>query len=599
MKKNLEERFQELGYVHRFPLAKTITVGLAPLCHYIDILVDEQQGTEPWIKFLNSFMSSTLGDTVAPTDSNHIIHQHRFVKDLEKRDHLIRDFKATEMNYIANLHNFLKAIVLPLRSRTKDKRKCILGAYECNQIFINIDDVYKVNTAFAQDVKSCSSDAIGLLFSRHLDQFKAYHHFLLGLENAKSFHTKEMRSNLDYHQYLEKRKDGNPTVYDYLLLPAQRLGHYKLFLQGLLKHTPKTHQDFTHLVNALAKIEAIASMPDDYHTNLIHIFQNILQSIQDCPASLISQQRCLIDALDVVEYDLCTLKPISPVTLFLFSDKVMVVRRPTFDSEGLDLCGLYRDVHTGSITTLLRKGDPSQQRRLGESKKLKFRGWLPLGYADLYQGVPEIPGSLMLVATRLANSPSNNIDIDQLLENYFHEDRAHLFAIPNLESHLAPSSSHSSLSSNHSILHKRSISSLGSTHQSSPKMNAFVKHFGRTRMKDVYRGSSFKYMDWQDHHLFARIHDLSMYHTVHNKSDTAIALINDKLGETPMILQHTYSLPSTLLVVAPSEIFGFNLAALSQHVVQSVSSSSGDEDLADLSVIDDLELTDLLLTNGE
>lgn len=60
--------------------------------------------------------------------------------------------------------------------------------------------------------------------------------------------------------------------------------YYLIYLE-IINHTPGNDQDFKYLFEALRKIEEIASMSDDYHTKLIHIFQNMLQSIQNCPVS--------------------------------------------------------------------------------------------------------------------------------------------------------------------------------------------------------------------------------------------------------------------------------------------------------------------------
>ncbi|KAI8067449.1 hypothetical protein BC940DRAFT_300772, partial [Gongronella butleri] len=600
MKQSLEDRFKELGFTHPVPLAKGLSGGTSPLCHYIDVLLDSSQtGNVPWTRFINGFVASRSSDTTRLND-NSIVNQHAYTKDNDKRSHLIHDFCTTEMNYIASLNTFLKVIVHPLRARTKDKARSILGAYECNQIFMNIDDIYQANKAFGNELKTCKADALGALFSQHLDHFKLYHHFLVGIDNAKSFHSKEFRNNVEYNSFLERIKEGSPTVYDYLLLPVQRLGHYKLFLQGLLDHTPKDHPDFQHLVNAQLKLAAIASMPDDYHTKLIHIFQSMLQAIQGCPASLISQQRSLIATLDVVEYDVNTLKPVAPITLFLFSDKIMAVRRPSFDADALDLCGLYRDAQGAITPATTRKSD--MPRRI--DKKLKFRGWLSLGNADVFHGLPEIPASFMLVATKLSNSPTNAMDIDQMLENYFHEERVHLFGAMPTPVDTAPylgasSSAHSGLStsSTHAAHRKSSPPGFFRNTASFAAASSFIQQFGHAKMTRRCQGSNFKYLGWQDHHFYINQHELAMYHTVHNKNDTALLLISEK-SDFNAILQSTYTLPPTLLIVAPAETFGYVLSAKSQHPVQSSFNEALHEpDLSEIPIIDDHDLAEQLLCN--
>jgi hypothetical protein len=96
--------------------------------------------------------------------------------------------------------------------------------------------------------------------------------------------------------------------------------------------------------------------------------------------SLISFQRRFLCYLDVAEIDPHTMKPIQPVTLFLFSDKIMVAKRPSYEVDGLDLCGLDQRMYEGSERKdfFIRK-----EVALG---KLKFVGWTSLGETDIYDG---------------------------------------------------------------------------------------------------------------------------------------------------------------------------------------------------------------------
>lgn len=76
----------------------------------------------------------------------------------------------------------------------------------------------------------------------------------------------------------------------------------------------------------------------------------------------------------MVEVDLQTLKPVQPITLFLFSDKIMVVKRPSYEVDGLDLCGLIQRRHDFYI------------RKDAAAGKMKFIGWISLTDVDIYDG---------------------------------------------------------------------------------------------------------------------------------------------------------------------------------------------------------------------
>lgn len=78
---------------------------------------------------------------------------------------------------------------------------------------------------------------------------------------------------------------GNQTVYDYLALPSQRVGRYTMYFKELLKHTTDDHPDLTGLHTSLIKIEEIANIREDKHTQLMKIFHQLLQAIQFCPVN--------------------------------------------------------------------------------------------------------------------------------------------------------------------------------------------------------------------------------------------------------------------------------------------------------------------------
>lgn len=219
----------------------------------------------------------------------------------------------------------------------------------------------------------------------------------------------------------------------------------------------------------------------------------------------------------------------------------MVVRRPSYDADGLELCGLDQEKdHLGMVSLLIRKGESN--KRL--DRKLKFRGWLGLSDAEIYEGIPDLASSFVLVSTTSNNNYSNNNhgthyssnsgssspEVDQVLENYFQEERVHLFSLspPSVDNHLlsAPSSSSSSSSlsspSSYVLSHRKSTQSLNSTLAVSTltyldKRDAFIKQFGKAKMKLKTQDLSTVYYQWKGHHFYGNVHDINYYHTAVNK----------------------------------------------------------------------------------
>ncbi|CAO3627692.1 unnamed protein product [Cunninghamella blakesleeana] len=613
----------DFGYIHSIPVKKGKTANIGPLCHYFDILIDKQDSNlvTPSKCFLKQF-TANKSDKSNVLDATVIAEQHLFVKNDDKKSYLVQEFIKTERNYVSSLDSFIKFIVNPLRSKSKDRHQAILGIYECNQIFMNIEELYKVNAAFNENLRKINHIRIGQLFNKHLDYFKCYKKFLSGVSNARLFHTKEFKNNVLYLAFLNKLSEGTPTVYDYLLLPGQRLGHYKMFLKEIIKHTPGNDQDFKHLFEALRKIEEMASMADDYHTKLIHIFQNMLQSIQNCPASIISQQRSLICHIDATEYELHTLKPLNPVSIFLFTDKIMVVRRPSYDVDGLELCGLDQEKDDlGMVSLLIRKGGANKR----PDRKLKFRGWLGLSDAEIYEGVPELISSFILVSTTSNNNNSNsnnnsnnnNIsnassgpsspEVDQVLENYFQEERAHLFSLypPSTDNSLLnspPSPSLSSTPSSYVLSQRKSVQSLNSNFTTSSinyldKRDDFIKQFGNTKMKLKTKDLSTVYYQWKDHHFYGNVYDINYYHTSINKNESAVIFIGDNSADFNTIFGECYVLPYTLFIVSPT--IGSNYSIFIQGKMPVEHEEPNEDYIQELLVneINNNEVTEQLLTN--
>ncbi|KAI7861002.1 Dbl homology domain-containing protein [Circinella umbellata] len=485
-----------------------------------------------------------------------IEQQRRFVKNDERRDNLISEFILTEDNYVASLRAFITTIVHPIRTRARDKQKRILGPYECGKVFMNIEQILQVNEAFRLDLARYQSTVItgtttttttpsqtidfGEMCLNHLRRFVSYYHkFLLGVENAQTFNTKEQKDNPTYDAYLDEVKGtmGNQTVYDYLALPGQRVGRYTMFLKELIKHTTDDHSNLPGLTEALKTAEEIANMSEDYHTKLIKIFHNMLQSIQHCPASLLSQQRSLICHLDASELDPHTLRPVHPVTLFLFTDKLMVVRRPSYVSDGLELCGLDQERDkTGMLSLLVRKAESSKRY----DRKLKFRGWISLNDIEIHDGAAELPTSFTLVTSVTDTTSDTDPQTRDALEGYFLEDSFRLF-------HLSEEYT------------SKSIKSLMEEKEN------FVEQFGKAksghkRIDDHLL--EFTHGQWKGRYFFANIYRLSTYQLLPNKSAIAIAYLEGSFTSLKSQLSNCFTIPHMLGFIIPNKndsIFRFSI----------------------------------------
>ena len=86
---------------------------------------------------------------------------------------------------------------------------------------------------------------------------------------------------------------------------------------------------------------------------------NLRSIIENCPDSLLSQNRSIVTYLDGHETNLLTGERGRPITLILFSDKVMIVRRPKGAS--------------GEVLFQLKEDEEARKRKEKEEKDRKER----------------------------------------------------------------------------------------------------------------------------------------------------------------------------------------------------------------------------------
>ncbi|KAI8968905.1 hypothetical protein BDF20DRAFT_827089, partial [Mycotypha africana] len=152
--------------------------------------------------------------------------------------------------------------------------------------------------------------------------------------------------------------------------PVQRISRYSLMLRGILQLTPAEHPEYNGLQAACEKAREIATLADDNPTKTATMFLNLYQAIKDSPCSLINQKRLLIAHLDAIEIHRVTNKPTRAVSIFLFTDKILVASRSSIDSKEINL------------DQILHNSNPS------DKPTLKFKGWADVESIEMFDGVP-------------------------------------------------------------------------------------------------------------------------------------------------------------------------------------------------------------------
>jgi hypothetical protein len=239
------------------------------------------------------------------------------------------------------------------------------------------------------------------------------------------------------------------------------------------------------------------------------------------------------------------MKPIQPVTLFLFSDKIMVVKRPSYETDGLDLCGLDQRMYEGS-----ERKDFSI-RKEAVTGKMKFIGWASLNDIDIHDfpssGKNIIRGGLKqncFVANTdtkieasfsssftlscnnsgpLLSSPDTDQTTQRSLEAYFqHDQQRHSFAL-NFGGNSINRDYFQTIEKKKShFIHQfgKAKNNLKTSGKKKKQGNVCYEKRSRLKLILIYLLDELiqsSYCQWNGHHFFANIYPTSRYHKVSNK----------------------------------------------------------------------------------
>nr|VWP01704.1 Mixed-linked glucanase [Ganoderma boninense] len=298
---------------------------------------------------------------------------------------LVKELIATERNYVKKMGILKTEYADPLRSYSKDKHTAIIGPYEAKTLFGNIDQLLPVNEAFLADLEKMDPTGNGkpgvgdvaLKHFKKLKGFEKYGTYFAKHEEVQRLMETEQKKNSRFAEYIERVRYS--TAFDsrnkfgltqLIAEPWQRIPRYTLLFNTMLKHMAMNHPQRAPLEEAIQYATVIAKAETDAETKRMAIMHCLSTSIEDFPVSLISNSRQFIDCIDV--QDVLGPDPHTPISsnspasagtlhcsLFLFDDKVMIVKRPAEKSgrtlAGLDPPHFDKVVKGGTLPSSMRK----------------------------------------------------------------------------------------------------------------------------------------------------------------------------------------------------------------------------------------------------
>ncbi|KAK7060488.1 hypothetical protein VNI00_001253 [Paramarasmius palmivorus] len=285
----------------------------------------------------------------------------RALTDSSALSSAINELVATERSYVKRLQVLKRDYADPLRNFARSKSTAILPKYEAKTLFGNIDNLLPVNEAFLTDLEkmvapngSKTVGGIGDVALRHfkdLRGFEQYKGYYVKREEAQLIFEREVSKRSSFAAYIDRIKYQSADMKnriglrELLMDPVQRIPRYTLLFRLMIKHMAPDDPQRAKLVEADEIASKIALAEADEQTQRAAIFYCLIATIEGFPPDLFSNSRRFIDCIDVEE--LPTDTPLSSAastsssnlsslhcTLFLFDDKVLLVKRPGNGEKG-------------------------------------------------------------------------------------------------------------------------------------------------------------------------------------------------------------------------------------------------------------------------
>lgn len=274
-----------------------------------------------------------------------------------------KEFLSTERTYVGRLRTLKADYADPLRLFARSKDTSILPAYAAKTLFGNIDNILPVNEAFLEDLEKMdqpNGPGIGDVALKHFKKLRGFEHYKQYYANraeAQAIFEREMKKSQGFSAFVDRIKYSSADtknrigLRELLMEPVQRIPRYTLMFRTMLKHMAPNEPQRAALAEADEIASKIALAEEDEQTKRAAIMYCLSASIEDFPPALVSHARRFIDCIDVEDVPIDGPSTFSGggsaaqsggnlhCTLFLFDDKLVIVRRPS-EKGGRMLAGL-------------------------------------------------------------------------------------------------------------------------------------------------------------------------------------------------------------------------------------------------------------------
>ncbi|KAH9482553.1 Rho guanine nucleotide exchange factor gef2 [Psilocybe cubensis] len=318
---------------------------------------------------LGNPLPSESSEEILATQSNQSLvdidraaQRKRALLDPSALSSVINELLTSERTYVKRLQSLKVDYADPLRNFARNKDTAIIPAYEAKTLFGNIDVLLPVNEAFLTDLElmlapngHLSVGGVGDVCLRHFKElrgFEQYKQYYVKREDAQAIFEKEISkrssrfaSYIDHIKYQSIDSRNRVGLRELLMEPVQRIPRYTLMFRTMLKHMSPDDPQRAKIIEADEIASKIAQAEADEQTKRAAIFYCLIATIEGFPPDLFSNSRKFIDCIDVEDIITDTQLSSSTTgggisitslhcTLFLFDDKLVIVKRPGNGEKG-------------------------------------------------------------------------------------------------------------------------------------------------------------------------------------------------------------------------------------------------------------------------
>uniref|UniRef100_A0A8C4RZ26 Phosphatidylinositol 3,4,5-trisphosphate-dependent Rac exchanger 2 protein n=1 Tax=Erpetoichthys calabaricus TaxID=27687 RepID=A0A8C4RZ26_ERPCA len=207
------------------------------------------------------------------TEEGKAEHRSESGKDLEKQLRLrvcvLSELLKTERDYVGTLE-FLTAFLHRLNQYAASKMDKNVTEETVKTLFSNIEEILLIHKDFLAMLEEFlqpepnAHHELGHCFLRFRDRFQIYDDYCSNHEKAQRLllelnKIRTVRTCLLNCMLLGGRKNTEVPLEGYLVAPIQRICKYPLLLRELLKRTPRKHNDYSLVQEALQVMKEVCS----------------------------------------------------------------------------------------------------------------------------------------------------------------------------------------------------------------------------------------------------------------------------------------------------------------------------------------------------